>query len=184
MSVGIQTEGVDRPVQIDASVDGNAILVGAAVGERVDRRNGDPVGIQIAELRSLLKGHAAAIPAAPAVMWLCATSQDRLSGKSVVMLLGESVGDDAGALLDRFVLFQALRDAAPEGKRLGGGVAGGGKACIARGVQRGDVGGAEIIERFVERFRVDVAVGRVRADVAEIGVAGKRQIAGQRCAAG
>ena len=59
-----------------------------------------------------------------------------------------------------------------------------GKSAVARGSQRGDVGGAQIVKRFVERFRIDIAVGRVRADVAKVSIAGKRQIAGRVCAAG
>ena len=59
---GIDAEGVDEPVQIDARIYRNAVLRGAAIRERIDRRDGDAVGIQIAELRPLLEGQAAAIP--------------------------------------------------------------------------------------------------------------------------
>ena len=165
-------------MEIDARVHGNAVLIGAAVRECVDRSDRDAVGIQIAELRPLLEGHAAAIPGCARRDVVVRDKPGRLSGQSVVVLLVERVGDDAGALLDRLALFESLRDAAPVRKRLGGGIAGGRESFVTRGSKRGNVGGAEIVERFVERLLVDVAVGRVRADVAEIGVSGERQVAG------
>lgn len=101
----------------------------------------------------------------------------RLAGQAVVVLLVERVGDDAGALLARLVLLQPLREAAPKREGLGGGIAGGGEAAIAGPVERRDIGGAQIVERLIERIGVDIAVGGVGADVPEVGIPRKRHAA-------
>ena len=96
----------------------------------------------------------------------------RLPGQPVIILFCERVRYNAGALFDGLVFFQPLRDTSPEWKRFGAGVAGGWKTLVASGRERGDISGTEIIKRFIKRFRVDVAVGGVRADVAEVSVPG------------
>lgn len=94
------------------------------------------------------------------------------------MLSVGCVRDNAGAFLNRLVLFESLRDAAPKRIGLRSGVAGRGETGESRGGERRYVGCAEIIEGFAEGAGVDVAVGCIRPDGAEIGVPGKRQVTG------
>ncbi len=139
---GVDTDRVGDAMQIDAGIHGHAIAAGAAIFEAIDGRDGNAIGIEIAELPHLLISEAAAIPGGAERQAVAGGAPVGLSGGAPGMLLIVRAGEDPGAFLRGFTHFEPLRDASPKGKRLGGRVARERKATVAGGRQRGDVGGA------------------------------------------
>src|SRR5665213_1052618 len=121
--------------------------------------------------RSWVEDRAAAIPSRARRDMIVRDQPARLSRETIVVLFVEGVGDQARARLDRFAVFKTLRNAAPEREGLGYGVARRWESRVTRRRKRGDVGRIQIVERFAERVRADVAIGCVRADIAKISVA-------------
>src|SRR5579872_698316 len=105
---GIQTEGVDEPVKIDARIHRNTVLGGAAVRECADGNDREMVGTQVAKLRTLLEDRTAAIPGRTRRDVIVRDQPARLSRETVVVLLVKGVIDEARAVLNRFALLKSL----------------------------------------------------------------------------
>src|SRR5256885_16502765 len=134
------------------------------------------VGVQVAELRYLLKRNTAAIPPGADGEMVMREQPGGLPRQAIVILLVERVRDQPRARLAGLVLFESLGDAAQIGKRLSRGIACSWETAVAVRVQRADIRRGKSVERLVKRFVVDVAIDRVRPNVAEIGASGKREV--------
>src|SRR5262249_17193096 len=118
------------------------ILVCASIRERIDRRDGEPVRVQVAELQSLLKNNAAPIPSAAERDMVMTHQPSSLTRQSIVMLLIERIRDQSRAFLARLIFFESLSDATPKRKWFRCRVPRRRKSPISRGRERRNIGRA------------------------------------------
>ncbi len=135
-------------MQLDAAIDRITVRERCAIQKDRNQRKRDIVGIQITELRELVIRGSSPIPACANGEAVVLGPPRHQSGEAVAILFIRSMCNHAVACTGGIPIraLKRLRNAEPEREGLGGGVAGRGKSCVARRLERGNITCAQVIE--------------------------------------